>query len=63
MQFNPDAVEVEVDSILELPLDVFAVLKGVQYSFMDCRNMPLNITFSDPTVVKYVDGRSFHFPM
>ena len=56
MEFNPDRVEVEVDSVLELPLDIFTSLKGVQYSFLDCRNLPLNVTFSDPTVVKYIDG-------
>ena len=58
MEFVPDRVEVEVNSVLELPLDVFTTLKGVQYSFMDCRNMPLNVTFTDPTVVTHIDGKS-----
>ena len=58
MEFVPDRVEVEVNSVLELPLDVFTTLKGVQYSFLDCRNMPLNVTFTDPTVVTHIDGKS-----
>ena len=57
MEFVPDRVEVEVHSVLELPLDVFTTLKGIQYSFLDCRNMPLNVTFTDPTVVTYIDGK------
>ncbi|KAL4239762.1 hypothetical protein ACF0H5_000565 [Mactra antiquata] len=55
MEFRPIKVEVEVGNILELPLDVLTTLDGKQYSFNDCRHMPLNVTFTDPSVVENVD--------
>ena len=57
MEFRPDRVEVEVGSVLELPLDIQTTLEGKKYSFNDCRNMPLNVTFTDPSVVENVDGK------
>ena len=56
MEFRADMVEVEVGSVLELPLDVMTTLHGKTYSFNDCRNMPLNVTFTDPSVVTYMEG-------
>lgn len=56
MEFRPDRVEVEVGSVLRLPLDVYTRHGGRQYSFNDCRNMPLNVTFADPAVVEYMEG-------
>jgi len=56
MEFKPERVEVEVGSILRLALNVYTSLGGKQYSFNDCRNMPLNVTFSDPAVVEYMEG-------
>ncbi|XP_053384665.1 nuclear pore membrane glycoprotein 210-like [Mercenaria mercenaria] len=58
MEFRPDRVEVEVGSMLELPLDIRTTLAGKKYSFNDCRNMPLNVTFTDPSVVENVEGFS-----
>ncbi|WAR01840.1 PO210-like protein, partial [Mya arenaria] len=52
MEFRPERVEVVVGSYLPLPLDVQTILGGRVYSFHDCRNMPLNVTFSDPSVVE-----------
>ncbi|XP_052800976.1 nuclear pore membrane glycoprotein 210-like [Mya arenaria] len=58
MEFRPERVEVVVGSYLPLPLDVQTILGGRVYSFHDCRNMPLNVTFSDPSVVELVKGFS-----
>lgn len=60
MEFRPVGVEVEVGNVLELPLDVMTTLDGKRYSFNDCRHMPLNVTFTDHSVVENIEGKLFN---
>jgi len=57
MRFRPDRVEVVVGGELPLPLDITTTLGGQPRSFHDCRGLSLNVSFSDPSVVEYIEGR------
>ncbi|XP_052218938.1 nuclear pore membrane glycoprotein 210-like isoform X2 [Dreissena polymorpha] len=58
MEFKPQRVEVVVGGALDLPLDIRTLMEGRRHSFNDCRNLPINVTFSDTSVFEYVDGYS-----
>ncbi|XP_071099780.1 nuclear pore membrane glycoprotein 210-like isoform X2 [Haliotis cracherodii] len=54
--FPPTKVEAAVGTTLSIPLQVAALYRGKLHSFMDCRVMPLNVTYSDSTVFDQQGG-------
>ncbi|XP_055899109.1 nuclear pore membrane glycoprotein 210-like [Biomphalaria glabrata] len=54
IKFPLSRVEASVGTTLQLPLEVLTKLGKAQYSFTDCRQLPLNITFSDFSVFEHV---------
>ncbi|XP_041366942.1 nuclear pore membrane glycoprotein 210-like [Gigantopelta aegis] len=56
--FPPSKVEAVIGSMLRLPLQVSALFEGEKLTFFDCRNMPLNITFSDNSVFTQDSGKT-----
>ncbi|KAK3103291.1 hypothetical protein FSP39_018237 [Pinctada imbricata] len=56
MEFKPKRVEAPVGTYLELPLAVYAEYKGKLHAFTNCRNMRLNVSFSDSSVFEKQTG-------
>ncbi|RUS72155.1 hypothetical protein EGW08_020082, partial [Elysia chlorotica] len=57
IQFSPAKVEASVGSQLVLPLSVFAKIGRTTHAFTDCRQLPLNISFSEPSVFEHVQDK------
>lgn len=55
LKFPICRVEAPVGSVLTLPLSVLAKVDEKLVVFTDCRQLPLNISFSDPTVFERVN--------
>ncbi|XP_067655062.1 nuclear pore membrane glycoprotein 210-like isoform X1 [Haliotis asinina] len=56
LSFPPTKVEAAISTTLSIPLQVAARYRGSVHNFMDCREMPLNLTYSDGTVFDQQGG-------
>ncbi|GFS06145.1 nuclear pore membrane glycoprotein 210-like [Elysia marginata] len=54
IRFSPTRVEAAIGSHLVLPVSVFAKVGRNMYAFTDCRQLPLNVSFSEPSVFEHV---------
>ncbi|GFN96241.1 nuclear pore membrane glycoprotein 210-like [Plakobranchus ocellatus] len=54
IQFSPTKVEAAIGSELILPVSVFARIGRNTHAFTDCRQLPLNVSFSEASVFEHV---------
>ncbi|ELU01491.1 hypothetical protein CAPTEDRAFT_222865 [Capitella teleta] len=52
MEFLPSRVEVEVGSVLDLPLAVYGKLNQTLHTFNDCHQMPIEVSVNENSVFK-----------
>ncbi|KAH9518820.1 hypothetical protein Btru_006348 [Bulinus truncatus] len=62
IKFPLSRVEAATGTTLQLPLEVFTKIGKTSYSFTDCHQMPLNVTFSDFSIFEHISKDDIELP-